>query len=407
MTSSQRRARLVAITGLIALVFWGCSDEGGMPASTADVTLAAAVRQPIERVDRFIELDEPLYRLGGAAAPEEEAFGLLRGIELDSRDRLWVGDIMASQISRFGSDGAFLDRVGRKGEGPGEYLQLEVIGLAGEGAVVLDQEQDRVTEVDANGELVGSHRIPPYWEEVPRIVLGYSPPSAFVFTPVDNFMSEPPKGPAWLSTGEYRVVRETYGDTVTDQVLLQVPGLVQYWDGSDWHRSPLNPFPRVAVSAVGVGVAGLLEADLVFAPPDGSEIVAYDMDGPGLELGPELLDAFRSYVRASESSLIASLDLIQDAGLPERVAEFDRVTASNEGVFWLRRMGDTWAGDEARWEVVTASGTHLGTAVLPSSEVIVAASDDRVVTRLRDDYGADVLSVYALPAWVAQGQPHE
>ncbi len=66
-----------------------------------------------------IDLVEDL-RIGGKEQ-DDIVFGENVHVAVDSRGRIITSDFTQSSIRRFGPDGAFIDRIGRAGEGPGEY----------------------------------------------------------------------------------------------------------------------------------------------------------------------------------------------------------------------------------------------------------------------------------------------
>src|SRR5688500_8726079 len=52
---------------------------------------------------------------------DEYTFGRVSGTVADGRGRIYVADALANEVRVFGADGAFLYRIGRAGQGPGEF----------------------------------------------------------------------------------------------------------------------------------------------------------------------------------------------------------------------------------------------------------------------------------------------
>ncbi len=98
---------------------------------------------------------ERITRLG-----VEDGEGALEAFPLDvARDesgRFYVLSAARSAPAVFDSDGKFLSRLGRVGQGPREFRwPLEVVVLPGDSLLVIDGENQRMTILSATHELVG------------------------------------------------------------------------------------------------------------------------------------------------------------------------------------------------------------------------------------------------------------
>ncbi len=58
--------------------------------------------------------------IGGLEGPDEETFGSISGLAVDSEGRIYVSDRQANAVRVFQPDGSFAYSIGRTGEGPGE-----------------------------------------------------------------------------------------------------------------------------------------------------------------------------------------------------------------------------------------------------------------------------------------------
>lgn len=77
--------------------------------------------------------------------PEQE-FGSLEGVVRDARGRIFALDRRSTTVRVFGPDGAFLYRIGRSGQGPGEFVNPWAMAMDPEGRlVVVDPAGGRVT----------------------------------------------------------------------------------------------------------------------------------------------------------------------------------------------------------------------------------------------------------------------
>jgi hypothetical protein len=65
--------------------------------------------------------DPPVVTIGQANAPEFEVFGSIVDVEVDGEGRIFVLDGQAREVRWFNQEGGFLGRIGRAGQGPGEF----------------------------------------------------------------------------------------------------------------------------------------------------------------------------------------------------------------------------------------------------------------------------------------------
>lgn len=91
---------------------------------------------------------------------EAPALGSLSALAV-TEDELYVSDQQAGRVHRFSRDGAHLNALGRKGEGPGELQRPAEVEVGPDGTVwVADPEAGRVTRFRPDGELHSLRRAP-------------------------------------------------------------------------------------------------------------------------------------------------------------------------------------------------------------------------------------------------------
>ena len=79
---------------------------------------------------------------------------------MDASGRIYVAGISVSQVWVFAPDGSFLRRIGRRGEGPGEFLQIQgAIGVDDGVFSVLDPGRGVIVTYDWTGTLLGETRL--------------------------------------------------------------------------------------------------------------------------------------------------------------------------------------------------------------------------------------------------------
>ena len=104
---------------------------------------------------------EDEYRFGDSA--DDELFFTAPEVRTDpARGRIFAVDRPNHQVGVFTPDGTLLFRVGRKGEGPGEFINIGSLHIEPDGAfAVQEAERGRYARFTADGELVGTTPGPP------------------------------------------------------------------------------------------------------------------------------------------------------------------------------------------------------------------------------------------------------
>jgi hypothetical protein len=112
--------------------------------------------------DGWVVAREPVLSIGAVDGPPAYIFSHVRGaVSLDD-GRIAVADGGSSSIRLYGSDGTFLSSTGRAGGGPGEYVDIAMMGrLPGDTLVVVDGIGQRVSFLDPAGVHVRSMALVP------------------------------------------------------------------------------------------------------------------------------------------------------------------------------------------------------------------------------------------------------
>jgi hypothetical protein len=80
------------------------------------------VRNPAAPIEAPVTLEpEELWRLGGETEADEEIFGRVERVLLDSEGNAYFLDTQLSEVRVFSASGEYLRTLGRAGEGPGEF----------------------------------------------------------------------------------------------------------------------------------------------------------------------------------------------------------------------------------------------------------------------------------------------
>ncbi len=88
----------------------------------------------------------PEITIGRLDGPEEYLFGIIRSIAVGDDGTVYVLDLQAQHVRVFDSLGVYVETLGRRGEGPGEFTAAEALAALPDGRLaVRDPENQRVT----------------------------------------------------------------------------------------------------------------------------------------------------------------------------------------------------------------------------------------------------------------------
>ena len=146
---SHRFRGMLVVCVLVA----GC-ERGAPPSQPAP---AAAAGEPVDGIpvhehndpDTVITLDEAQLAGTGIRSTRrdlfitsetipERSFSTIKGIDVDSYGNIYVLDLLAFEVRVFAADGQFIRKFGRKGGGPGEFLNPRSLVLHNDTVIVLD-----------------------------------------------------------------------------------------------------------------------------------------------------------------------------------------------------------------------------------------------------------------------------
>jgi len=127
-----------------------------VPASAQDTITVQADNPPVWGDATLVEE----LRVGTLAGDERYTFGLVVGVAEAPDGTIWVADRMAAGLRRYSADGTYLNQVGQRGDGPGEFQYLMDLRLTPEGEIsAWDPMGQRITFFDLAGDVVGTTRV--------------------------------------------------------------------------------------------------------------------------------------------------------------------------------------------------------------------------------------------------------
>ncbi len=131
---------LGAVAGAVTLA--ACGADSGPSAAGPDVvtetigdtTVVRTVSGSVWEGDAALV---PEVSIGELEGDEEYLFGNIWSIAVDDDRNVYVFDRQAHHVRVFDSEGAFVETLGRRGEGPGEFRSAEAIGILPDGRLLV------------------------------------------------------------------------------------------------------------------------------------------------------------------------------------------------------------------------------------------------------------------------------
>jgi hypothetical protein len=303
---------------------------------------------------------------------------------------LVVADAGSHQVRRYAADGTLQWRVGRDGEGPGEFRQLaNVARFRGDSVIAFDYWLGRATVIGPDGGV--GRAFHPYGPK-PAVERLLALDDTLLVAQVSAYARM--EGNAGLFRIPAHVVTISAAGAVTDTV-TEMHGIETFL----LERGDMRPlFPRTGRIATGhgrvhVGDAERMEIE-VWSPEGRVErivrVPAYD-----LAISPRELERERALMLGARPSSRAR-ELVAALPDPATRPAYAQLVVDATGAVWaagFRALADT-IGPTA-WELFDADGTWLGATELPRTLRVLEIGEDWVLAVHPDEM--DVERVQLLP----------
>lgn len=179
---------------------------------------------------------EEVVRIGVAEGADHLQFYRILSLDVAADGTIYAGNDQTGTVRAFTADGTFLREFGGKGRGPGEYIMVNRVWMAGDSVVITDwQSGGRNGVYSRDGQLVA------FW---PSAQIGGGRVSPMALTPYGWVASySPPYRPPAVAPGEKwaqrgALVRFDPGSATMGDTLFLTPPRVLYGspetEGMDW-----------------------------------------------------------------------------------------------------------------------------------------------------------------------------
>lgn len=295
-------------------------------------------------------------------------------IRRDDDGLFFVLDRGDCRIAVFDQHGQYLRSFGRKGEGPGEFIGMNVLRFTGDVMTIYDYSLRRTTCYKTDGTLLEVYKAPGVGSSggsIERMADG-----GFILYPRPDYSLEP-NDPIIDHSAERIVVTNVSGDTLCDLTTPFIPWGYEYQleIGGGAHRMEFvgNPqllyFPdRGILSSTG------LESVLTWYDLQGKTnkiiklgLVAEPVTAEDREqIRQAARDDYESSKEQRPDHAKAVLDALQ---IPDSKALWDNVYMDDAGFYWLRvavRFSGRQAGEGILFYVLSPEGEYLGQSRWPT-----------------------------------------
>jgi len=361
------------------------------------VTDSAGIRLTIsaDEPKHFAQLDSvPAMSMGGPDASGPQQFFRIQGVRLDAEGRLWVADGQSGELRIFQADGTHWKTRGGRGEGPGEFLQIRLLGAtAGDSVICGDSGADRITVFDPEGEFVRTERLPISDRPAPRPFDVFADGSLLAQLP--RIVSAQSLEPGLVIRDSAELVR-VRPDRQAFEPYGSAPGPLWLWTGRN--QVPV-PFTTNASFDV-VGHAAHLVAGPEFRVKvhngEGLQTI-YGVEREPRRVAGSDLDSYRGFVQEylPESMQAEYLEPLDGEERPSRLPGYDRLIASSDGYVWAQVYESDLAAPHD-WDVFDRDGVFLGRVHVWSGFYPFVITREVMAGVWRDSMGVEFVRLYRL-----------
>jgi 6-bladed beta-propeller len=376
----------------LLLVLSGCGYE---PASRVTVTDSAGVRVTVtvDTSAAFATLDSvPIVSIGGPDAAGPNQFFRVQNILVDKARRIWVADGQSNEVRIFDANGAHWKTRGGRGEGPGEFLQIRLLGTTrGDSVLTGDYRTEHITVFDPEGEFVRTQRLPSSDRPAPRPFDVF--PDGSILGQLPRIVAAASLEPGQVLPDSVELVRVGLDSTFVESYGA-ASGPLWLWTGRNQVPLPftVNASFDVVGSAVHI-VSGPHFRVRVF---EGGRLrESYGVQREPREVGASDVDAYRTFVEdyIPEQMRPDYLTALDNELRPSLLPAYDRVLASTDGHVWAQ-VYESDLGSPHGWDVFDGPRRFVGRVHVASGFYPMVITADAVVGVWRDPMGVEYVRTY-------------
>lgn len=407
--------RLLTLPALAALITPGSRAEAQQVRDSAGIRIVthASSARPLATW----KLDaKPLLQIGGADGTGPTEFSEIWDASRTRDGGVVISDEPEMELRVFDARGQFLHKMGRKGEGPGEFNQIKDVMVYGDTIYAVDTRRGTAVFL-VDGSLV-RHRAPPSLSPYHAIEAWGSLPDGSSFVTAAGGGSEMRAEYERFGTRiEMRALFMIAGDSRSARLLEVVP-TYEHFRANDGPRGGdlvvFSPMFSAATFSDGYCIGRPVRYEIQCKDLEGKLRQIIRRDTPSARVTKAAKDAVivarsKPAPTAREHSRLSPAQLEQLAKktpFAESYPAYDWILPGRDGVLWVadydteRSTRPYWepapAGSMRRWNVFARDGAWLAQIDLPARFLMKEAGRDYLLGVTRDDDGVQSLVTYKL-----------
>lgn len=378
----------LAIGLLVTAALAGCAGDSPDEGRTGDAPAAVGSR-PWATSDSWWEVT-----LEAASEPDLYLTSVY-DVDVDSRGRVFLVDWSAGGITVLTPDLAYLQTVGREGEGPGEFDAKEVQILPGDTLHVYDSALGRITVFDPDNLEVVATRPPPNRERDVVSHLWKIPQPGRYFA-LDRALYMAGEGEA-ADQGRTQVILafDESADTIADTLAIIADSERLVARGEGYLMVGGHPFGRESL-------VRLLGGNRIAHANSGAlDVAVLDFDGGtdhtfSYPTTPIPVTAAELRAASEDINQPMMADVLR-SGAPYTWPALAGLVTDDEERIWA---GIRAPGESAVWEwaAFAPDGTHVGSILLPAEHLLQDVRDGRLYVLSHDAMDVPSIQAYRLEA---------
>ncbi len=365
------------------------------PAPTVTVADSAGVRITVSSDTSLVfgSLDSaPSLSIGGADASGPEQFFRIQGLHVDVASRIWVADGQSGQIRIFDRDGQLWKVLGGRGEGPGEFLQVRLLGsMRGDSVVAGDSGSDRVTIFSPEGKFVRTQRLPSAGGPAARPFAVFE--DGTILGQVPRIVLAASLEPGQVLRDSVEVVRVD-SKSGTAEPMGAAPGPLWLWTGRN--QVPIPFTVSASFDLAGDGVQLVFGPDFRVREFRGGELSqTFGVLRRSREVAATDVDAHRAFISefVPEPLRPDYTSALEGELRPSLLPGYDRVLVSADGYVWAQ-VYDSDVGAPHDWHVYDTEREFAGRVRVGAGFYPMVITTDAVLGVWRDSMGVELVRAY-------------
>lgn len=334
----------------------------------------------------------PILTVGSEASigqPSDDEFGKVNSVGLSPAGDLFVADQFDHEIKVFGLDGRLRMRIGREGQGPGEFRSLYSLAWVGTTLLVLDMRNRRIAEIGPDGSWLGQ-REASGGSGSPSMIRFYAVSSTEVYV---WFLRPEPTGVRRVfirhgtSGVEAEILQATGPDGPSSYIICERPdGGITFLDIPFAPQFLQHPAPGNQIA-----VAWTAVYRIAFLSSEGDTVRIVERDHDPVPLTPDEWDAALGEFRSFRAEWPGASCQPRSPSKPDVKPAVRDLLIDLEGRLWVEAT--TTRGN--MWEIFDRDGVLIGSlpSFARSRRVPPYLAKDRVAYVSEDSLGVQRVEV--------------